>query len=153
MKSKRQSAILEIIDKNDIETQEELIECLKNEGLNVTQATISRDIRELRLTKVNSESGKYKYVRPGAGSRRDNENLGFYGNSISGSVISVDNALNLVVVKTYPGMAQAVAACMDTHSISGVMGCVAGDDTIFVAIKTVEGALSAARDIKKILGV
>lgn len=66
MKSNRQSIILDIIDKNDIETQEELIEFLKNEGLNVTQATISRDIRELKLTKVTADNGRYKYVRPGA---------------------------------------------------------------------------------------
>ncbi len=149
MKSNRQSIILDIIDKNEVETQEELIDFLKKEGLNVTQATISRDIRELKLTKVTADNGKYKYVRPGA----DVEGRSYYNTSISGSVISVDCAVNLVIVKTYPGMAQAVAACMDSHSINGVMGCVAGDDTIFVAVKTAEGAVTAAKEIRRFFSV
>jgi len=148
-RASRHSRIIEIISKNEIETQEELIEFLKNEGLNVTQATISRDIRELKLTKVTADNGRYKYVRPGA----DVEGRNYYSTSISGSVISVDCAGNLVIVKTYPGMAQAVAACMDSHSISGVMGCVAGDDTIFVAVKTPEVAVNAAKEIRRFFSV
>jgi len=151
LKTKRQNVILSIIEKNDIETQEELIESLRKEGFNVTQATVSRDIRELKLTKINSENGKYKYVLP----RVPKENAGhrLYNTTISGSVISVEYALNIVVVKTYPGMAQAVAAGIDSNNIDGVMGCVAGDDTIIVAVKTAEGAKNAARDIRKLISV
>lgn len=148
MKTKRQNVILSIIENNDIETQEELIDCLEAQGFSVTQATVSRDIRELKLTKVTGENGKYKYVRPGS---RENSGHQLYKSTISGSVISIEYAMNLVVVKTYPGMAQAVAAGIDSHSIAGVMGCVAGDDTIIVAVKTVENAKNAAREIKRII--
>lgn len=148
MKSTRQNKILSIIESRDIETQEELIESLRREGFNVTQATISRDIRELKLTKVTGESGKYKYTLPGA--KREDGGKRVY-KTISASVISVECALNIVVVKTYPGMASAVAAGIDSHSISGVVGCVAGDDTIFIAVKTAEAALSVAAEIRRFM--
>ncbi|MBQ4066415.1 MAG: arginine repressor [Clostridia bacterium] len=149
MKSKRQSVILSIIESNDVETQEELIDILRNEGFNVTQATVSRDIRELKLTKVTGESGKYKYVLPGV--KKDGAGRHVFS-TVSGSVVSVECAMNIVVVKTYPGMASAVAAGIDSHSIEGVVGCIAGDDTIFVAVKTVEGAELVAREIRRIIG-
>jgi len=148
VKTKRQNVILSIIENNDIETQEELIDCLRAQGFAVTQATVSRDIRELKLTKVTGENGKYKYVRPGS---RESGGHQLYKSTISGSVISIEYAMNLIVVKTYPGMAQAVAAGIDSHSITGVMGCVAGDDTIIVAVKTAENAKNAAREIKRII--
>lgn len=148
MKSKRQSVILNIIENHDIETQEELIEILGNEGFNVTQATVSRDIRELKLTKVTAESGKYKYVLPGVKQAIKSHHV---YSTISSSVISVECAVNLVVIRTYPGMAPAVAAGIDANNIDSVMGCIAGDDTIFVAAASVEGARSAAREIKKII--
>lgn len=148
MKSKRQSVILNIIENNDVETQEELIDILRNEGFNVTQATVSRDIRELKLTKVTAETGKYKYVLPGVKKSMASHHV---YSTISASVISVECAMNLVVISTFPGMAPAVATGIDAHNIDGVVGCIAGDDTIFVAVSTVEGAQSAAREIRKLI--
>lgn len=148
MKTKRQSVILGIIENNDIETQEELIEMLRSEGFNVTQATVSRDIRELKLTKVTGENGKYKYVIPGKKTAAPSRHV--YG-TVSSAVISVESAANLVVIRTFPGMAAAVATGIDSNSIDGVLGCIAGDDTIFVAVSTVEGAKSAAAAIRKII--
>ncbi len=149
MKSKRQSAILAIIEKYDVETQEELIDSLRREGFNVTQATISRDIRELKLTKVTGENGKYKYVLPGTKNTTAGQHI--YSNTVASSIISVEYAMNIIVVKTYPGMAQAVAAGIDSHNINGVMGCVAGDDTIFVAVRSAELAKMAALEIKRFI--
>lgn len=149
MKSKRQSAILEIIENYDIETQEELIDSLRREGFNVTQATISRDIRELKLTKVTGENGNYKYVLPGTKPTSSGQHI--YSNTVANSILSVEYAMNLIVVKTYPGMAQAVAAGIDSHNINGVMGCVAGDDTILVAVRNSELAKMAALEIKRFI--
>lgn len=150
MKSKRHSVILEIIENNDIETQEELIAALRNNGFNVTQATVSRDIRELKLTKSMSANSKYKYVASKGSADRDGDHV--YSSTLAASVISIELAMNLVVIKTYPGMAQAVAAGIDSKDISGVMGCVAGDDTLFVATHSIEGAEAAAAEIKKTIG-
>lgn len=146
MKSKRHSAILEIIENNDIETQEELIAALRNRGFNVTQATVSRDIRELKLTKSMSQGSKYKYVISQS-SDRDGQHV--YSSTLAASVVSVDRAMNLIVIKTYPGMAQAVAAGVDAMDITGVMGCVAGDDTLFIATHSIDGAEFAAAQIRK----
>lgn len=149
MKSKRHSAILEIIESNNVETQEELIDRLRHEGYNVTQATVSRDIRELKLTKVMGDGGKYKYVMPGA---KDSAGHYVYSEALAASVLSVDSAMNLIVIKTFPGMAQAVAAGIDNMSLTGVMGCVAGDDTIFVAVRDSALAAKTASEIRKSVG-
>lgn len=149
MKSKRHSAILEIIENRDIETQEELIASLKDAGFNVTQATVSRDIRELKLTKAMTGYSKYKYVMSPASERGEHH---VYSSTLAASVVSVDCAMNLVVIKTYPGMAQAVAAGVDAMEISGVMGCVAGDDTLFLATGSIEDADAAADEIERIIG-
>lgn len=148
MKSRRQNVILNIIESYDVETQEELIDMLRGEGFNVTQATVSRDIRELKLTKVTAENGKYKYVLPGVKKALSASHV---YSTISASVISVECAMNIVVIRTYPGMAPAVAAGLDSHSIDGVVGCIAGDDTIFVAVDSVENANNAKREIRKII--
>ena len=147
MKSNRHSVILEIIEKNDVETQEELIGRLKDSGFDVTQATISRDIRELKLTKVMGAEGKYKYVL-----HKTHSDVGMtsYTGTISASIKSVDFSMNIVVVKTYPGMAGAIAAVIDASNIKNVMGCVAGDDTIIVAVKDPLMASSVASEIRKI---
>lgn len=149
MKSKRHNAILEIIENNDIETQEDLISALKSAGFNVTQATVSRDIRELKLTKAMTGDSKYKYVMSPS-SERDGHHV--YSSALAASVISVDCAMNLVVIKTYPGMAQAVAAGIDAMDIPGVMGCVAGDDTLFLATGSIEDAVTASEEIERIIG-
>ena len=145
MKSTRQNAIIEIIENNDIETQEELIGLLSQRGFNVTQATISRDIRELKLIKVTGELGKYKYIVP----KQDaNDGQHVYIAAFAASVKSVETAMNLVIIKTYPGLANAVAANIDSQGEEDVVGCVAGDDTIFAATMTPEAANRVAERIR-----
>ncbi len=131
MKRERQQALLAIINEKAVETQDELIEALKNRGFLVAQATVSRDIRELKLVKVRGEDGKQKYVRevPEA-----EEKSSSYRHMFSASIRSMESAENLIVIKTAPGMAMAVGAGIDALSIEGVLGCIAGDDTIFLAI-------------------
>jgi transcriptional regulator of arginine metabolism len=111
MKSKRLSKILEIIEQNNVETQEELLDKLNESGFVVTQATISRDINELRLTKVMTSEGKYKYAR--YVNQNDSTPAFNYRSILSESIIRVDRAVNIIVIKTYPGMAQGVAAAID----------------------------------------
>ena len=148
MKSNRQNAIIDIIENNDIETQEELIGLLAERGFKVTQATVSRDIRELKLIKVTGELGKYKYIVPAAGSE---ESMHVYVAAFAASVKSVEAAMNLVIIKTYPGLANAVAANLDSNDSLGIVGCVAGDDTIFAATHTAEAASAVCEKIKSSL--
>lgn len=135
MKVGRQSKIIELISKNDIETQEELADLLNAAGYNVTQATISRDIRELKLTKVATSGGKQKYIV------LQNQESGLYDKYVrvlKDGFVSMDMAMNIVVIKTVAGMAMAVAAALDHLHINGVVGSIAGDDTIMCAIKSLE---------------
>ncbi len=135
MKVGRQSKIIELINKHDIETQEELADLLNAAGYNVTQATISRDIRELKLTKVSTNLGKQKYIV------LQNQESGMYDKYVrvlKDGFISMDMAMNIVVIKTVSGMAMAVAAALDHLHINGIIGCIAGDDTIMCAIKSLE---------------
>ncbi len=135
MKKIRHQKIVEIIEKYDVETQEELAGFLKEAGFAVTQATVSRDIRELKLSKVPSGSGKQKY----AVLRQDDSHLGDkYIRVLRDGFVSMDTAQNILVVKTVSGMAMAVAAALDALKFSEVVGCIAGDDTIMVAVRTVE---------------
>ena len=132
MKYSRHAKILEIIDKNVIETQEDLAEKLKEMGMDVTQATVSRDIKELRLIKVMTEDGRYKYASMGqADSSTSNRLLTVFIES----VISTDYANNIVVVKTLPGMAQAAASAIDSLKWSEIIGSIAGDDTIMLVCR------------------
>ena len=150
MKIGRQSKIIELINKNDIETQEELAELLVAAGYNVTQATISRDIRELRLTKVSTNMGKQKYIV------LQNQESGLYEKYVrvlSDGYLSMDMAMNIVVIKTVPGMAMAVAAALDSLSIRNIVGCIAGDDTVMCAIKTVEDTVGVMEKINKLVSV
>lgn len=132
MKYSRHAKILEIIDKYVIETQEELAEKLKELGMDVTQATVSRDIKELRLTKVMNQNGRYKYA-----SITKAENV--FSNRLltifTESFVSCDYANNIVVVKTLPGMAQAAAAAIDSLKLSDIVGTIAGDDTIMLVCR------------------
>lgn len=135
MKKIRHRKIVEIIEKYDVETQEELAGRLKDAGLVVTQATVSRDIRELKLSKVPSGSGRQKYVVL----KQDDSHLGDkYIRVLRDGFVSMDMAQNILVVKTVSGMAMAVAAALDALKFSEVVGCIAGDDTIMVAVRTVE---------------
>ena len=148
MKNDRQKKILEIVSSEDIETQEELMNALGREGYDTTQATVSRDIRELKLRKVSMGVGG-RVDRP-SGLATDSAigSMESYKNILSSSVLSVDTAGNLVVVKTVSGMAMAVAAAIDSLRIDGVMGSIAGDDTIFVAVKDAGHTAGVSKEIR-----
>lgn len=137
MKSARQFAIREIINSERIATQEELCQALSDRGLDVTQATVSRDIKELQLIKIPDENG-YRYALPDSARRAGIQERA--KRLFRDSVIYVDHSENLVVIKTTPGAAQAVASLMDAAGWDSVLGTVAGDDTIFVAVKPKEMA-------------
>lgn len=148
MKIKRQTKIIELITKNDVETQEELAELLNAAGYNVTQATISRDIRELKLTKVSSEKGKQKYIvlqKQEAGLSEK------FVRVLRDGFVSMDRAQNIMVIKTVSGMAMAVAAALDALHINGIVGCIAGDDTIMCAIRTVEDTIEVMEKVNKLV--
>ena len=132
MKKTRHRKIVEIIEKRDVETQEELAGYLKEAGFAVTQATVSRDIRELKLSKVPTGGGKQKYVIL----KQDDSHMGDkYIRVLRDGFISMDMAQNILVIKTVSGMAMAA---LDALKFSEVVGCIAGDDTIMVAVRTVE---------------
>lgn len=137
MKQRRQRLILELIRKNNIESQNQLIEMLKEHGIEATQATISRDIKELRLVKELSQSGNYRYVIAG-----DNisNHTGRLKTIFRESVTSCARAQNLVIIKTLPGLASAVGSAIDKMEIVDVAGTLAGDDTVFIATMTNEAA-------------
>lgn len=135
MKQKRQAKIIEIIEKNDIETQDELLALLLKEGFQTTQATISRDIREINLTKMAAPSGKQKYV---LGKVANHESMESYRQVLSAGIISMEAAENIIVVKTVSGVAMAVAAALDNMELNGLVGSIAGDDTIFLAVRSKE---------------
>lgn len=147
MKVGRHVKIVELINKYDIETQEELADMLNEAGYNVTQATISRDIRELKLTKVATDGGRQKYIVLA------NNESGFtekYVRVLRDGFLSMDMAQNIVVIKTVSGMAMAVAAALDSLHIEGIVGCIAGDDTIMCAVRTVNETVSVMDKISKL---
>jgi len=146
MKTRRQTKILELIKKYEIETQEDLSAYLEQEGYQVTQATVSRDIRELKLTKVSLTNGKQKYVAL----LETNEDLSKkYERIFRDGFISMDIAQNILVVKTVPGMAMAVAAALDALQLHEVVGTIAGDDTIMCAARSTEDAISVIDKLRK----
>lgn len=147
MKVKRQSKILELIRENDIETQEMLADLLNKAGFNVTQATVSRDIRELKLTKATMQSGKQKYVATVKESSFVTERL---NRVFRDGIVSIDYAQNIVVIKTLVGMAMAVAAALDSMENSEIMGTIAGDDTIFCVVKNESKAVKLTENLKAI---
>ena len=150
MKGKRQGKIIELINKYDIETQDELMEKLRLEGFSVTQATISRDIRDLKLTKITGGSGVYKYVlpKPPMGINMNKINV-----SILASVTSADYANNLIVIKTIPSMASAIAAGIDGMELREVLGCVAGDDCVIAVTRTEDDAEVICNKIRELIAV
>lgn len=135
MKTKRQRKIIELITNYDIETQEELAAKLVENGFNVTQATISRDIRELNLTKIATKGGKQKYAVQSSSDIVSNSK---YMRVLNDGIITMDTAGNILVVKTVSGMAMAVAAALDAMHIKEILGCIAGDDTIMCVVKHAE---------------
>ncbi len=132
MKYSRHAKILEIIEKNVIETQEEIAEKLKELGMDVTQATVSRDIKELRLIKVMSEDGRYKYA---PFTKSENPVSNKLLTIFSEAFVSGDYANNIAIVKTLPGMAQAAAATVDSLKWPEIIGTIAGDDTIMIVCR------------------
>lgn len=152
MKNARQQKILELIKKYDIDTQDTLIKRLADEGYVVTQTTISRDIRQLNLIKGIASNGNYKYIAPGSG--YGGEKKGPVINSaITDSVIRVEAAGHIVVVKTYAGMANAIAVCVDSLHHDDIVGSVAGDDTILLVVKTSDGARALESELRNIFGL
>ena len=149
MKLERHSKIVELIGKYEIETQEELAEHLKQAGYKVTQATVSRDIRELKLTKISLNDGRQKYAVMQASGENMNEK---YLRILKDGFLSMDMAQNLLVVKTVSGMAMAVAASIDAMQWPEVAGCIAGDDTIMCANRSVDDTLIVMEKIRKIVG-
>ena len=147
MKSKRQQAILELIETYNINTQEELISRLNDAGYVATQATISRDIRELKLVKAMMADGVYNYVHP---TKREAPAPRF-NSALAESVQRIDSAGNMIVVRTYPGMAQPVASCIDAIGNADVLGCVGGDDTVIVVIRDPAKSAEICNKIRQML--
>ena len=150
MKQNRQNAILDIISKNTIETQEQLIEKLTEAGYNVTQATVSRDIRELRLTKVSCGFGVYKYV---VSNQESHVHSVKYLNILKETVTTIEHAGNLVVIKTYPGMAQAAAAALDSMGWTEIIGSIAGDDTIIIVLRSADASRTFSLELSGLLSI
>lgn len=150
MKNARQKKILELIEEYDIDTQETLVEKLREVGIVVTQTTASRDIKELKLVKGMTSKGTYKYVVPTV--KREN-NTAVLSSALTESVLSITAARNIVVIKTFPGMANAVAVCVDTLEHPHIVGSVAGDDTILLVIKDDETAKMVEEKLLSVFGV
>ena len=147
MKLERHSKIVELIGKYEIETQEELAERLNQEGYKVTQATVSRDIRELKLTKVQSENGRQRYMVMQNQTAFSDK----YIRILKDGYVSMDMAQNILVIKTVSGMAMAVAAALDEVHFHEGVGCSAGDDTIMCAVRSVDDTILLMEKLKKLI--
>lgn len=148
MKGNRHRKIVELVENNEIETQEELADILRAEGFNVTQATVSRDIRQLNLLKVATRSGKQKYAIV----KQEDTFLGEkYIRVLRDGFMSMDRAQNILVIKTVSGMAMAVAAAVDAMKLDEIVGSIAGDDTIMAAVRSNEDAEHVMEKIRAVL--
>ena len=149
MKNDRQNQLLQIITEESIETQEQLLERLQARGIKSTQATISRDIKELHLIKEPAGQGRYRYA---VSAHRTKLNFADRLRTIfKESVLSADYAQNLVVLKTMPGLAQGAASALDSMDINDMVGCLAGDDTVMVVMRDVESAADVTLELKDML--
>ncbi len=135
MKATRQEEILKLVSEEAIQTQDELITRLRQLGYGVTQATVSRDIRQLKLTKVMTADGVYRYVLPHV---NDESSATQLNQTLVNAITHIDHVNNIIVIKTFPGMAQAVASGIDAAQSKDILGCVGGDDTIIVIARTDE---------------
>ena len=150
VKSQRQAKIMEIITTRNVETQEQLLEALQAEGFNSTQATISRDIKELRIVKELSNLGTYRYAT----------STGEIGNSFTARlnkifrecVISYDYAQNIIIIRTLPGLASAAGSAIDAMSLSTIVGSLAGDDTVMIVMRDTNAAAAFCGEIKNLIG-
>ena len=147
MKKNRHQKLKELVEQYEIETQDELAEKLKEAGFDVTQATVSRDIRELKLTKVQKENGRQCYSV-----MQHQRDFGEkYIRILRDCFVSMDMAQNILVIKTVSGMAMAVAEALDVIGFHEIVGCVAGDNTIMCAVRTVDDTILLMDKLKKIL--
>ncbi len=150
MKSQRQAKILEIISNRDVETQEQLLAALQEAGFRGTQATISRDIKELRIIKEQTNLGTYRYTTSSS------ELSGTFSNRMNTifreCVVSFDYAQNIVVIHTLPGLASAAASAIDAMNMSAVLGSLAGDDTVMVVMRDMNTAATFCHEIQNLLG-
>ncbi|WP_234120119.1 arginine repressor [Clostridium hydrogenum] len=148
MKISRHAKILEIINSKNIETQEELADELRKSGMDITQATVSRDIKELKLIKVLSPSGRYKYATI-------SPTEGFLSNKLvaifSQTVLNVENIGNFIVVKTISGSGNAAAEAIDSLNFEGIAGTIAGDNTIFILVRSMDKAYELVQKLKKMM--
>ena len=149
LKLRRQNALIEIINNQVIATQEELGAALKSNSINVTQATISRDIKEMRLIKISDNDGKYRYAMP------EDPAVARFGKRmhkiLQDNLIAMDYSANIIVAKTLPGGAQGVASAIDSLEIKKIIGTVAGDDTIFIVVKPVDAVSHVLRELRQIV--
>ena len=149
MKALRLAKIVELVEKNEVYTQEDLLQLLAREGIATTQATISRDIKELNLVKSVTEDGKYKYTT--SRKKQTDKMKKKFRSVFIESVVLVDYAQNIVVVKCHTGMANAACAALDTMGLEGIVGTLAGDDTIFILMRTDELARNISDEIRAML--
>lgn len=147
MKNARQNKILELIEEYEISTQEALIQRLAEHGFESTQTTISRDIRQLHLIKGPTGRGTYKYVAPEV---RHGSGAPGHNSALTDSVLKIECAQNIIVVKTMAGMANAIAVCIDSLGIKEIIGSVAGDDTILLVLKTSQKAEEVELELKQV---
>ena len=148
MKTRRQAKILELIQQNNVETQEELSAYLERGGYQVTQATVSRDIRELKLTKIATDNGRQKYA---VIADADIGMLEKYARVLREGYVSMDIAQNILVIKTVSGMASAVCAAIDAMKMNEVVGSIAGDDTLICIIRTNDDAVMTMKKLRKLV--
>lgn len=148
MKSQRHQRILELVSKYEIETQEDMMNRLLSEGFKATQATVSRDLKELRLTKVQTARGTYRYSLEHTRQTVGNVKL---NNAMVDSITEVKYSLNNVVIKTFPGLAGAVAFAVDSLNMSSILGCVAGDDTVIIVTDSTESAEELSKKITELM--
>ena len=148
MKEKRHEKIIELIGQYDIETQDELADRLRNAGFQVTQATVSRDIRKLKLSKVPGGNGRQKYALLTGQNHQMSEK---YVGILREAFVSMDSAQNILVIKTVSGMAMALATALDNIDWKEILGCVAGDDTVMCVIRTEADTAAVMEELKKIV--
>ena len=148
MKLRRHEAIIDLVNNQDINTQEELMENLQKQGFKVTQATVSRDIKELRIFKALGKDGKYRYS---TGGRNALDKTSGFESLFASSVEEVDSAENIVVIKTMTGMAQAVCMSLDNIDFDNIVGTIAGDDTIFVLWRNLKATEEMLNKFRKLI--
>lgn len=148
MKRLRQEKMLELISKYEIDTQDELIDRLRESGFEVTQATVSRDIRELKISKMTTGRGTYRYVLPKQTASVSNLK---FNSSLIDALIHIDYACNIVVLKTHAGLANALAVGIDAMHLNNILGCVAGDDTILLVSRSEDDARHIAEHFRSMV--